>query len=81
KVKYSSFARKHLKKLPKNAQFKVVKKIRQLKVDPFLGKKLRGDFKSQRSFKAWPYRIIYHYLPKEKLLFIDIIEHKQQVYK
>ena len=77
RVEYSSFARKHLKRLPGNAQNKVLKKIEKLTSDPFLGQKLRGDFKNQRSFKAWPYRIVYHYLPKEKLLFIDIIEHRQ----
>lgn len=80
-VVYSDTARKQLKKLPKSEQIKVLKKIEILKVDPHSGKKLKGIFAGLRSLKAWPYRIIYQYSDKDQTLFINVIEHRQQVYK
>lgn len=81
KVEYSHTARKQIKKLPKSKQVKVLGTIEKLKNDPYAGKKLKGEFKGLRSLKVWPYRIIYRYLPQERLLFINVIEHRQKVYK
>ncbi len=81
KVEYSQTARKQLKKLPKNKQIRALRKINKLKNDPYAGKKLKGEFEGLRSLKIWPYRIIYRYLPQDKLLFINIIQHRQKVYK
>ncbi len=81
KIEYSPTALKQLKKLPKNKQIKVLQKINKLKNDPYAGKKLIGEFEGLRSLKVWPYRIIYRYLPQEKLLFINVVQHRQKVYK
>jgi mRNA interferase RelE/StbE len=81
KVEYSHTAEKQIKKLPKSKQIKVLKTIEKLKGDPYAGKKLKGEFEGLRSLKLWPYRIIYRYLPHEKLLFINVVEHRQGVYK
>jgi len=81
KVEYSHTADKQLKKLPKNKQIKVLTTIGKLKKDPYAGKKLKGEFEGLRSLKVWPYRIIYRYLPQDKLLFINVIQHRQKVYK
>lgn len=81
RVEYSETARKQLKRLPRDKQIKVLQKIEKLKNDPYAGKKLKGEFEGLRSLKAWPYRIIYRYLPQEKLLFINVIQHRQKVYK
>jgi len=81
RVEYSLTAEKQLKKLPYYKQIKVLKKIERLKNDPYAGKKLKGEFAGLRSLKIWPYRIIYRYFPREKLLFINIIQHRQGVYK
>lgn len=80
-LEFSSIASKQFKKLPPPEKTKVFKKIQLLKQDPFIGKKLKGEFSHLRSLKAWPYRIIYHYSPAEQILFIENIEHRQQVYK
>lgn len=80
-LKFSTPAVKQLKKLSQREKIKAWKKIQLLKTDPFVGKKLKGEFEGLRSVRAWPYRIIYHYSPKERLLFIETIEHRQQVYK
>lgn len=81
KVEYSHVAKKQIKKLPKNKQIKVLNTIEKLKNDPYAGKKLKGEFEGLRSLKVWPYRIIYRYLSQEKLLFINVIQHRQKVFK
>lgn len=81
KVEYSDTARKQLKRLSKSKQIKVLKTIEKLKGDPYAGKKLKGEFEGLRSLKVWPYRVIYRYLSQDKLLFINVIQHRQKVYK
>ncbi len=81
RLEFSETARKQIKKLPRFEQLKVLKKLQKLKNDPYVGKKLKGEFEGLRSLKAWPYRIIYRYQPQEKLLFINVIQHRQQSYK
>lgn len=81
RVEYSSSVLSELKKLPRAKQIKVLGKIQKLKNDPYAGKKLKGEFGGLRSLKVWPYRIIYRFLPQEKLLFINVIQHRQKVYK
>ena len=81
KVEYSNTARKQLKKLPRYKQIKVLKKIEKLKNDPSAGKKLKGVFEGLLSLKVWPYRIIYRYSSQDKLLFVNVIQHRQKVYK
>ncbi|HUS60372.1 MAG TPA: type II toxin-antitoxin system RelE/ParE family toxin [Nevskiaceae bacterium] len=81
RVEYSDTARKQLKKLPKTKQIKVLKKIEKLKNDPYAGKKLKGEFEGLRSLKVWPYRVVYRYLSQDKILFINVIQHRQAVYK
>lgn len=81
KIEYSDTAQKQLKRLPKNKQIKVLKKIEKLKNDPYAGKKLKGEFEGLCSLKVWPYRIIYRYLSQDKLFFINVVQHRQKVYK
>ncbi|MFZ5932769.1 MAG: type II toxin-antitoxin system RelE family toxin [Patescibacteria group bacterium] len=81
RVEYSDTAAKQLKKLPRGKQIKILKTIEKLKNDPYAGKKLKGEFGGLHSLKVWPYRIIYRYLPQDKLLFINVIQHRQGAYK
>lgn len=48
--------------------------------DPFLGKKLDGKYKGQRSYEVWPYRIIYEIIKRELVVLIIRIGHRQGVY-
>jgi mRNA-degrading endonuclease RelE of RelBE toxin-antitoxin system len=81
KVTYSNTSLKQLKKLPRIKQIEILKKIEKLKNDPDAGKKLKGPLKNFRSLKAWPYRIIYQYSEDDKMIFINIIQHRQSGYK
>lgn len=81
KVEYSWTAGRQIKKLPKDKQKKVLATIEKLRNDPYAGTKLKGEFEKLCSLKVWLYRIIYRYLPQEKLLFINVIKHRQKAYK
>jgi len=80
-VEYSPTALKQIKKLPKAKQAKFLKTIDRLKNDPYAGKKLKGEFEGLRSLRVWPYRIIYRHLPQDKLLYVNVVQHRQEVYK
>jgi mRNA-degrading endonuclease RelE of RelBE toxin-antitoxin system len=80
-LKYSVTALKQLKNLSKNDQVSILKNIETIKTEPLCGKKLKGIFKNLRSFKVWPYRIIYQFSDKENLVFVNAIQHRQSVYK
>ncbi|MBI2645339.1 type II toxin-antitoxin system RelE/ParE family toxin [Candidatus Uhrbacteria bacterium] len=48
--------------------------------DPFLGKRLKGEYRNYYSYRVWPYRIMYS-SEKEKLFILIIrIGHWQRVY-
>jgi mRNA interferase RelE/StbE len=81
KVNYSRTSLKQLKRFPKTKQIEVLKKIEKLKNYPGAGKKLKGPLKNFRSLKVWPYRIIYQYSKKDKTIFINVIQHRQNIYK
>ena len=81
KVNYSKTSLKQLKKLPATKQIEVLKKIEKLKNYPDVGKKLKGPLKNLRSLKVWPYRIIYQYFKNDNIIFINVIQHRRDVYK
>jgi len=79
KIEFSNSAKKFFQKAKRSDQLKIAKKIEILKEDPLVGKKLKGEFEGKRSFKAWPFRIIYQV--EKDITYILAIEHRQQVYK
>ena len=81
KVNYSKTSLKQLKNLPRTKQVEILKKIERLKSSPYSGKKLKGALENFRSLKVWPYRIVYQYFDNDKIIFINIIQHRQGVYK
>jgi len=81
KTLYSQKASKQYKKLSSNNQKKIFHRITALKKQPLLGKKLKGQYKSLYSYRAWPYRLIYQYSKKQKTIIIVTIDHRQAAYK
>lgn len=77
----SQKAEKEFAKLPKTERKKVDKKLKSLKINPFVGKPLTGELKNFFSLKAWPYRIIYEFSKRENIIRIYKIQHRQGVYK
>lgn len=81
KVILSPKASKQLQKLQVKEVLRVTKKLRLLEQYPFSGKPLTGQFKSYYSLRSWPYRIVYEIFKEKRIVLIDTIEHRQQVYK
>ncbi|MFA6917856.1 MAG: type II toxin-antitoxin system RelE/ParE family toxin [Candidatus Gracilibacteria bacterium] len=72
---------KELKKLDKKNYYRLLATLSNLSNNPFLGKKLRGEFEGYYSFRVWPYRIIYQILKNELIVLVIHIGHRQNVYK
>lgn len=76
----SNDATKQYKRLPKPAQTKIKKKLFLLKDNPYLGKKLSGEFAEIYSLRAWPYRILYEIDEQKNRIEIHKIKHRQGAY-
>lgn len=74
-------AEKSFLKLPLSAQKKISKAIDKLNQNPLVGEKLKGEFEGQYKLYAWPYRVIYIFSARNKLVTIVEIEHRQGAYK
>ncbi|MEK7610932.1 MAG: type II toxin-antitoxin system RelE/ParE family toxin [Patescibacteria group bacterium] len=73
-------AQKELDKLEKTARYKVLAAFSEIAKDPFVGKKLEGEFRGCYSYRVWPFRIIYLIYKKELLVLVIRIGHRQGVY-
>ncbi len=71
---------KELKRIDKQYRPRILAAFVALKKNPFLGKKLEGKYKNKRSYRVWPYRIIYNIKEKESVILIIKIGHRQGVY-
>ncbi len=81
KLNYTREALKRLKNIPQSDQNKIKRKINILLTEPLAGKPLKGMFSGNRSFRAWPLRIIYQFNSKTKTILIITIEYRGQAYK
>ncbi|PIV37523.1 type II toxin-antitoxin system mRNA interferase toxin, RelE/StbE family [Candidatus Roizmanbacteria bacterium CG02_land_8_20_14_3_00_36_15] len=81
KIKLKPKAEKELNKIPLPYYDWIVKRIGSLASNPFIGKKLAGEFKGYYSIRVWPYRIIYVIFKKWLIIYIVSISHRQGVYK
>ena len=79
-VRLKPSAEKVLNKLQEKDQTKIKRVLYELSLDPFIGKKLKGDLEGEYTIRAWPYRIIYRIQKKELIVFIAKIGHRQGVY-
>lgn len=74
-------AEKSLDDLSDAYRLKVIQVLREVRSDPFFGKKLLGKKKGQYSVRVWPYRIIYRVEKKQLIIIVIDIDHRQGVYK
>lgn len=74
-------AKKDLKNLDARSKDKVLRNLRALKNNPFLGEKMVGQFQGSYRIKIPPLRIIY--LPdfKNKIIWIRAIGFRGKIYK
>jgi mRNA interferase RelE/StbE len=55
--------------------------LKTILADPYIGKSLKDDLKSLRSYRVKKYRIIYRILPTEKQLEIVAIGPRKNIYE
>ncbi len=73
-------AQKFFRKLDKFDQERIVKKLRLLKQNPFLGKPLMGNFSGSRSLRIGKYRVIYQVRQNELIIFVLDVGQRKNVY-
>ena len=81
KILFKGEAEKEFKKLPNSFRGKVAVILNSIAEDPFIGKKLHGEYKNYYSVRVWPYRIVYRILKKEIVVVVVKIKHRKDAYK
>ena len=74
-------AKRDLKRLDAVFKEKVIKNLKMLKENPFLGQKMAGQFEGSYRIKIPPIRIIYTPDIKNKIIFVRAIGFRGGVYK
>ena len=80
-LKVKPKAEKELKKLPKNIYYKALSTFTVLSCNPYIGKKMQGEYDGCYSHRVWPYRIIYKIHKQELVILVIRVAHRQGVYK
>lgn len=69
-----------LKKLPFIYRERIIVFLRELTEDLSLGKRLNRELISYNTLRISPYRAIYKVFPKEKIIKVYKIDHRETVY-
>lgn len=80
-IRVESKVEKELLKLNNQDQERIFVVLKKLQVNPYVGKKLKGNFRGAFSLRVWPFRIIYIIFKKELLIVIIRIGHRRDVYR
>lgn len=78
-IKIRHKAKKSLYKIPFPWQKRIVEAVDELKDNPFYGEKMWGELKDRRKIRIWPYRIIYRIYEKQKIVYIERINHRGSI--
>lgn len=73
-------AKRFLKKLDKNAQKEILKKIETLRKNPRIGEPLRGYLRGLWRLRYNQYRIVYKIKDVELIIYIMNIGHRGEIY-
>ena len=79
-VRLQNPAKRFLKKLEEQEQTRIIKKLKQLKENPELGKPLTGKLSGLWSLRVGKYRALYQIRNKELLIIVLDIGHRKNVY-
>ena len=70
-----------IRKLSAKERGRLGEKLRSLGDDPALGKKLTAPLTDFRSLRVGKHRVIYRYVPGERLVVILTLGHRKDIYK
>lgn len=74
-------AEKDLKIIEERFKKRILKIILNLQNNPFVGKKLDGEFKNYYSVRVGAYRIIYEIKKKQLIIYVIRVKGRKDVYK
>lgn len=80
-ISFSKEAKKFLLKLTTADRNKISKALNKIAIDPTVGEKLKGEYAGLLKLYAWPYRVIYAFNSRERIVLVVTIGHRQGVYK
>ncbi len=72
---------KELDRLHKKDQIKILAALQHLTCNPFIGKKLEGQFSGYYSIRIWPYRALYSIDHDTISITIVRVGHRKDVYQ
>ena len=67
---------KQIHSIPLPWQARIERAIDLLAYNPFLGEKMRGEFKEKRKIRVWPYRIFYYICKQDKRILVVEVQHR-----
>ena len=80
RIELSKRAKKDLEKIDGRWKIRVKAAFMALKMNPFLGKPLEGEYKGLHSYRVWPYRIVYKIIKSDIVILVFRVAHRQGVY-
>lgn len=80
-LRFEKKAKKELNNIPLQYKKRILNILPILQTNPFIGKKMRGEFFDCYNYRVWPYRIIYKIIKNILLIIIIKIGHRQGVYE
>ncbi|MGQ9595909.1 MAG: type II toxin-antitoxin system RelE family toxin [Thermoproteota archaeon] len=78
-VKSTPLFLKRIKVLSEEVQIRILREVKVLKTNPYIGKSLRGEWKGILSLRVGNYRILYQIKGNEIILLA--VGHRKHVYK
>jgi mRNA interferase RelE/StbE len=71
---------KEINNITDKYRLKILSALVVLEKNPYLGKKLDGNYRDKWSWRVWPYRIIYCIKQKQMIILLIKVGHRQGIY-
>ena len=78
RLRLESKAEKQLNNIPSPYKERITITLTSITANPWIGKKLKGEYEGSYSVRVWPYRIIYKIYKHELLVVVFKIKHRGQ---
>lgn len=80
-ITYSKKFQKSLASYPLKDQQRISIACSFLAEDPYIGKKLSGNFSGIYSLRIWPYRVLYRIFKDVIEVYVEAVFHRKDAYR
>ncbi|MQY53026.1 MAG: type II toxin-antitoxin system RelE/ParE family toxin [Firmicutes bacterium] len=80
KIEFLPIAARQYRKLPVRVKSRILVELETIGENPYLGKRLKGEYEGKMSYRVGGYRIVYKILKSKKVVEIHKIGHRREVY-